>query len=1186
MRNKYKPFQNNNVINEHGVASNAIGVSKIIGVLNNAYGSPNENPQNIPFDIRHMRFPIEYLYSIRTKKSDARDELVGKLKNAIRDTAIFALQSQKSKFLPFAVWSEWERNIPLLQKFIPAEKTEEIKKMVLEAVSKGGQTVRILGLSGLGKTRILLEMFRPVAEDSTSVFLSSRILYVNCNLNPNTDYQQIFSKIAAEQADHIIIMDNCPLQTLRQVLHFINREATRLSLITIDSNPEEIESDRISSTNYILLKKEELTNVIDEILSRDFNNIGKDNIDKVREFSQGIPLMAVLLGESVKNGEKFIGKLDDKELLDKLLGERGKQEKHRTILKSCSIFNYFGFYDDLESQSEFIALNKNITSLSGDDQVIINDFNETCNYYLKREIFEKRGRYIGMRPFPLAISLAQEWLEPCTPKRLLDVITQIAQLNEPHRANLSEALAEQMKYLGYNNKAIEIIDKITGPNSPFYNAEVLNTELGSRLFRSFVEVNPIAIGNALTRVFGNKSTEQLLKIGAGRRNIVWLLEKLSFDKRTFTLGARLLYDFAIAENENWANNATGQFLQLFNIILPGTEATLAERWAIINWGLQKDEEKYTELAIKAMSTGLKYGHFNRMGGAERQGSKVLEDNTPTWEEVKKYWVNILDEFLKLILSKSKYKDIASKSIANSIRSITKVGLGHILIPYIDEVSKAKNFDWDEALIGLKSAKKYESKSISPALAVEIDRQIETLTKRDFLTRYTNLNGNYLLQSDEPYSSDKFLQKIEDLAKEFVETNVPWYEILPSLYGSATINSFHFGRHLYLLYSSNEAQVSKFIEISLDIIDTIEPSRRNVTLLGGFIFESSDKIKEGFYSRIYLLERLRYLLFYFVSLDINGSKYMNLLFQLTDENVCELSEFRVFDFSNALTHFNSETLKSFSKRLFSYGEKGSLLVFDLLFNFIYDKKDDKEVLPIIKESLYKIGVLKGGYNRMDDFKWSHAISIVLSDQNETEFAQFINRSIIKVVGKIEYHYLEDTFQRIYERLISVHFSSIWPELSIALLSKEDEYMTFFALKGILGSHIGGIRGSIGMLFKGDIEEIFRWCQNNKLIAAARLAELAPVFDNNNTDYSNLHPIARRLIDEYGENLDVLSSLSANMGSYSWTGSVVPYLVAKKKLFGKLREHRIKTVADWAGAHFDYLTKEIELEKNRDAESFLN
>ena len=98
----------------------------------------------------------------------------------------------------------------------------------------------------------------------------------------------------------------------------------------------------------------------------------------------------------------------------------------------------------------------------------------------------------------------------------------------PDRTSLSKAFAEQMKYLGYNDKAVQIVEKIVGHNSPFDDAEVLNTELGSRLFRSFVEVNPIAVSQNFKRQFFNKSTEDLLKIEAGRRKHSLNIGKIVF----------------------------------------------------------------------------------------------------------------------------------------------------------------------------------------------------------------------------------------------------------------------------------------------------------------------------------------------------------------------------------------------------------------------------------------------------------------------------------------------------------------------------------------------------------------------------------------------------------------------------------------------------------------------------------
>ena len=151
-------------------------------------------------------------------------------------------------------------------------------------------------------------------------------------------------------------------------------------------------------------------------------------------------------------------------------------------------------------------------------QVVKNTFYEVCQYYLKREIFEKRGGYLSMRPLPLAMYLAEEWLNDCTDERLLNVIADILKLEEPHKTALTNSFADQMKYLEYNDNAKIIIAKIVGIGSPFDNAEVLNTELGSRLFRSFAEVNPVAVSQNFSRQFLNKTTDELLKIETGRRN--------------------------------------------------------------------------------------------------------------------------------------------------------------------------------------------------------------------------------------------------------------------------------------------------------------------------------------------------------------------------------------------------------------------------------------------------------------------------------------------------------------------------------------------------------------------------------------------------------------------------------------------------------------------------------------------
>jgi hypothetical protein len=1184
---KSKAVPNPNVMAEYGVALNSLGKQRIISVINTSYnGSPKDkaNSEIIPFDLRHDRFPTEYNYSNQNEvqKAEIKKKLVADLVNVLKPTIQNVLETQKSKFRPFVAWNEWNElmKCPQSEKFITNTKIQQVQNSILIA-SNTSTVIRLLGLSGLGKTRILLETFRPKENDNDSLITANRTLYVNCNDYPNQiNFSEIISKIKNEKQDAILIVDNCDISTHKLIV----RNLKGLSLISIDSNPEE--NSNTEGTNYIVIGKNELSDIVAQIVDCNFQNIGEGNVERIKDFSQGIPFMAVLLGESIKNGEQFVGKLDDKDLLDKLLGAKGKEEKHRTILKSCSIFNYFGFYDELSTQTEFIAKSTNVTSLNGDDNVKVINFNETCNYYLKREIFEKRGRYIGMRPFPLAMSLAQEWLDPLTPQRLIAVINEIAGLQEPNRTSLSKAFAEQMKYLGYNDKAVQIVEKIVGPNSPFDDAEVLNTELGSRLFRSFVEVNPIAVSQNFKRQFFNKSTEELLKIEAGRRNIVWTLEKLCFDKRTFSDSVKVLLQFAIAENETWANNATSQFLHLFNIHLSGTEADLGERWKIIEWLLNKEDKAYYGFAIKAMKIGLNFGHASRIGGAEQQGSRRLVDNNPTLKEIDEYWRNILNKLLEIIKSKNEYSDLASEAIANSTRTMFHISRGELILPYLKEISELKNNDWDSGLKGLKFTRKFEKHSISESQLEEINNCIKLLTKTDFSSKYLTLSSSFHLDDDETYSSEKVIEEITNLADEFISSEISWEETFPAFYKNQQVFSFHFGKRLFELLKDDNTKINRFINDSLEIISQIPQEERNYTVLGGFIANSNEEIKKNFYTTLLQSSEFNKQLFYFLSIDNSGKEFFEFLFRLIDNKVHDVNSFYTFEYRNALTQLSLEELNSFSEKLFTYGDDGYAVVFYLCYNLSYgDQAKKKALIPICKKCILKLGFNRKFQRQLDDFKWTEAISFILSDENEADFAKFINKSIIESITWENSYHLDHYIQQVYEILLKVHFNSIWPDLSNALLSSEEKYITFYGLKHILGSYIGGVGRSVGVLFDGDIDSVFNWCANNKPLAPSRIAELTPIFDNNNTDYAKWHPVALRLINEYGDIEEVLSNLISNMGTYSWTGSVVPFLESKKELFKQLTNHKTELVREWATSCIGYLAKDIEVEKNSDAELFI-
>ena len=121
----------------------------------------------------------------------------------------------------------------------------------------------------------------------------------------------------------------------------------------------------------------------------------------------------------------------------------------------------------------------------------------------------------------------------------------------------------------------------------------------------------------INRVFGGLSIGELKDVSNGRRHLVWALEKLVFRKETFTAAATLLRRLAAAETEDGiSNNASGQFKQLYQLYLSGTQADPVSRLLVLDEGLASSDPKERAVSFAALDTMLDSSHFGRSGGSE------------------------------------------------------------------------------------------------------------------------------------------------------------------------------------------------------------------------------------------------------------------------------------------------------------------------------------------------------------------------------------------------------------------------------------------------------------------------------------------------------------------------------------------------------------------------------------------
>lgn len=205
-------------------------------------------------------------------------------------------------------------------------------------------------------------------------------------------------------------------------------------------------------------------------------------------------------------------------------------------------------------------------------------------------------------------------------------------------------------------------------------------------------------------------------------------------------------------------------------------------------------------------------------------------------------------------------------------------------------------------------------------------------------------------------------------------------------------------------------------------------------------------------------------------------------------------------------------------------------------------------------------------------------MLLKRTHNEDFAIHVNITLIESLKAMDNMFSRDyEYKRLYEILITEYFNAIWPDLSQALLKDKDEYITFYNLQNIIGGGVVSLDRAV--ILSGDSEQIKEWCRKNEL-APARLAHMVPFFSGTGIDeYSQF------LLDEFGQNNDVISILDSHIHSYAWTGSLIPLYESRISVLQTLTTHKFSEVRDLAERNIAHFQKEIERQRNREAENMV-
>jgi hypothetical protein len=1022
---------------------------------------------------------------------------------------------------------------------------------------------RVLGASGMGKSRLVFEAFRPPPDpegDPEQASRSNSFCYLNAARVG--DVQVIMQGWRRQGCIGTVILDDCPLELHEQICEEVRRSDSKLSLITIGSDLDP--SAYAGTDTKVLLIEPATDGLIQGILEDAFAEINEaDRRFICDQLAQGYPLMAIRVAEARRGDAHLTARLTAP-VLAKLLGRPvpvGSAAER--VIGACALFESVGVEGAAAAEREFVR-----TTFC--PEVSAEDFYREVIEFERSGALTRYGRVVQVRPKPLAIRLAADWWERCTPERA----ERIVGLEFP--ASLADSFCSRLRMLDFVPSLVVLCAEFCGSQGPFGQAKVLSSDLGSRLFRAVVEVNPVAGINALNMAFAGWGTVALQELrDHARRNIVWSLERLAFRERTFESAVEFLSRLARAENEKWSNNATGILSNLFMILLPGTEVSLTARIAPLLRMSRSDDAALRRVAIGAMDKALKSGHFTGSVGAETQGSSapLTQYRPKVWKEVFDYWAACLLELCRLVEEDAEFSDQAASVVASHIRGLVSHGRLDDIEIAIARIARSRTVVWTRAIDEVRDAIKYEGAKAPPEVQERLNSWLNLLVPSDIVQRLRLVVTEAPFEHEEAGAGewvDVAAGRAQALGQ---ECGVEWERFIglfhPLLLGGQQ-QAYLFGKGLAL---GSALADSLFNELTSQLVQ-IQPDERNPALLSGWleaVDERSSGECDGLLERLSGDSRLQSAFPTILrGLKLNDGR-VRLLESLLQKGAVAPRQLLGLSYGQAMRDVSVGTVSRLRVALMDFGTEGAWVALDVLFMYIYSDQEKKVALDQdFKAILMRGGMLTDQTSRKELHAFEKIAKRLIPGDPvlaESLMAELLNAFLVNL--EIDWH----TQEQLLSRLLSNQLDVCWPLIKTALLANDGTALGRWNLTNCLGRSLRDDEAAPISLIP--LDYLGRWCDEEPLKAPELLAEMVPVLTKD-ADQWRLSNAVMMLLDRHGDQNSVRAAIGSSLNTFSWSGSLVPYYDRMIEVLEPLRRHEREVVRTWTQT----LISEAQVSRDRE------
>jgi hypothetical protein len=578
-----------------------------------------------------------------------------------------------------------------------------------ELLRKPKSVVRLVGLSGVGKTRFVQALFDDrVGQDALAPSLA---VYTNLVDRPDPPPMSVAADLIAARTGAVLIVDNCGPDLHQRLAEICRAPNSLLSVITIEYD---VRDDLPEGTTALKLEPSSV-DLVERLVRRRLPYVSPIDAHTVAVIAGGNARVALALAGTIGVSETIAG-LNDTEVFRRLFFQgRPDDEEFYRAAQACSLLYSFNA-EETDDGSELARLG----SLVGLDA---RRMYAHVRELQRRDLGQRRGVWGAVLPHAVANRLAAEALE-----NIPSAIVQASLIRSaPER--VLRSFSRRLGYLHASPEAQKIVRGWLTQGGLLGSVSTLNG-LGQTMLENIAPVAPEATLLALERSITNANDEEAHRYGT---HYIQLLGSLAYEIGLFDRCTALLVRLAVADDEKKDRSRARHRLEiLFQLYVSGTLAPIEQRVHVIEPLLASSDPRYRDIGDSLLRAALEAWQFDSAESFEFGARSRGYGYWPTTAAHVQHWYCSVLQLTKVTATgDGASAEPARAALATAFRGLWTRTRVHAELDETCRAIAARQF-WPDGWRAIRQVLRYDVKAFSPRLAARLRNLERALRPKDLV----------------------------------------------------------------------------------------------------------------------------------------------------------------------------------------------------------------------------------------------------------------------------------------------------------------------------------------------------------------------------------------------------------------------------------------------------------------------